>query len=110
MKILITNDDGIQASALPDLVKWAKKYGEVTVIAPKVEQSAKSHAIEIHKPFRLEPVDLVEGVTAFSLDSTPADCVRYGILGRGEQFDLVISGVNRGLNVGVDIIYSGTVE
>ena len=109
MKILITNDDGIQAAGLPALVQWAKKYGEVTVIAPKVEQSAKSHAIEIHKPFRLEPVDLYEGVTAFSLDSTPADCVRYGILGRNEKFDLVISGINRGLNVGVDIIYSGTV-
>ena len=109
MKILITNDDGIQAPGLPALVQWAKKYGEVTVIAPKVEQSAKSHAIEIRKPFRLEQVELVEGVTAYSLDSTPADCVRYGILGRGEQFDLVISGVNRGLNVGVDIIYSGTV-
>lgn len=109
MKILITNDDGIQAAGLPALVAWAKKYGEVTVIAPKVEQSAKSHAIEIHRPFRLEPVELCEGVTAFSLDSTPADCVRYGILGRNEKFDLVISGINRGLNVGVDIIYSGTV-
>ena len=109
MNILITNDDGIQAAGLPALVQWAKKYGQVTVIAPKVEQSAKSHAIEIHKPFRLEPVDLWEGVTAFSLDSTPADCVRYGILGRKDHYDLVISGINRGLNVGMDIIYSGTV-
>lgn len=110
MRILITNDDGIQAPALPSLVQWAKKYGQVTVIAPKVEQSAKSHAIEIHKPFSLEKVDMGEGVTAFALDSTPADCVRYGILGRNEQFDLVISGINRGLNIGVDIIYSGTVS
>jgi 5'-nucleotidase len=109
MKILITNDDGIQAAGLPGLIAWAKKYGEVTVICPKVEQSGKSHGIEIHKPFTLDKVDMGEGVTAFALDSTPADCVRYAILGRKEQFDLVISGINRGLNVGADIMYSGTV-
>ena len=109
MRILITNDDGIQAAGLPGLVEWAKKYGEVTVICPKVEQSGKSHGIEIHKGFSLEQVDLCPGVTAFALDSTPADCVRYAILGRKESFDLVISGINRGLNVGADIMYSGTV-
>ena len=109
MRILITNDDGIQAAGLPALVQWATKYGEVTVIAPKVEQSGKSHGIEIHKGFRLEEVDFGPGVTAFALDSTPADCVRYAILGRKEKFDLVISGINRGLNVGADMMYSGTV-
>ena len=109
MRILITNDDGIQAAGLLPLVQWAQKYGAVTVVAPKIEQSGKSHGIEIHKSFSLEPVDLGPGVTAFALDSTPADCVRYAILGRKEQFDLVISGINRGLNVGADIMYSGTV-
>ncbi len=109
MRILITNDDGIQAAGLLPLVRWAQKYGEVTVVAPKIEQSGKSHGIEIHKSFSLEAVDFGPGVTAFALDSTPADCVRYAILGRKEQFDLVISGINRGLNVGADIMYSGTV-
>ena len=109
MRILITNDDGIQAPGLIPLAQWASKYGEVTVIAPKVEQSGKSHGIEIHKSFALEKVALCEGVTAYALDSTPADCVRYAILGRREQFDLVISGINRGLNIGADIMYSGTV-
>lgn len=109
MRILITNDDGIQAAGLLPLVRWAQNYGEVTVVAPKVEQSGKSHGIEIHKGFSLEEVDFGPGVTAFALDSTPADCVRYAILGRKEQFDLVISGINRGLNVGADIMYSGTV-
>lgn len=109
MNILITNDDGIYASQLVPLVKWAQKYGQVTVIAPKVEQSGKSHGIEIHKSFSFEKVDLAEGVEAYALDSTPADCVRYAILGRKEQFDLVISGINRGLNIGADIMYSGTV-
>lgn len=109
MRILITNDDGIYASGLVPLVKWARKYGEVTVIAPKIEQSGKSHGIEIHKAFSLEPVELVEGARAYALDSTPADCVRYAVLGMKEQFDLVISGINRGLNIGADIMYSGTV-
>ena len=109
MRILITNDDGIQASGLIPLVKWAMKLGQVTVIAPKVEQSGKSHGIEIHKSFSLEQVDLVDGVASYALDSTPADCVRYAILGRKDQYDLVISGINRGLNVGADIMYSGTV-
>ena len=109
MRILITNDDGIYAPGLIPLVKWAMKLGQVTVIAPKVEQSGKSHGIEIHKGFSFEKVELVEGAEAYALDSTPADCVRYAILGRKEQYDLVISGINRGLNVGADIMYSGTV-
>ena len=73
MKILITNDDGIQAAALPALVAWAKKYGEVTVICPKVEQSGKSHGIEIHKPFSFEKVDMGEGVAAFALMASAGD-------------------------------------
>lgn len=109
MRILIVNDDGIQASQLPALVTWAQKYGEVTVVAPKYEQSGKSHGIEIHKSFALEQVDLVPGAECYALDSTPADCVRYAILGMKRQFDLVISGINRGLNIGADIMYSGTV-
>ena len=109
MRILIVNDDGIQAAQLPALAKWAQQLGEVVVVAPKVEQSGKSHGIEIHKAFSLEKVDLVPGVEAYALDSTPADCVRFAILGMKWQFDLVISGINRGLNVGADIMYSGTV-
>ena len=109
MRILITNDDGIQASQLPHLVRWAQKLGEVTVVAPKTEQSAKSHGIEIRKAFEVKPVELVPGVPAYAVDSTPADCVRYAVLGLGLKFDLVISGINRGLNIGSDILYSGTV-
>ena len=109
MKILITNDDGIYASELIPLVKWAKNLGEVVVAAPKVEQSGKSHGIEIHKAFEVKQVDLVDGIRAYAVDSTPADCVRFAILGLKEEFDLVISGINRGLNIGADIMYSGTV-
>ena len=108
MKICITNDDGIRSEGLLRLVEWAKQHGEVYVYAPKVEQSAKSHAVEIHKPFEAKMVEMDGVVRAWAVDSTPADCVRFAVLGQHEQFDLVISGVNRGLNIGQDIMYSGT--
>ena len=110
MRILITNDDGIYAAGVLPLVKWAQTKGEVVVVAPKVEQSAKSHGIEIHKSFEAKKVDIFPGVTALAVDSTPADCVRLAILGLKMEFDLVISGINRGLNIGRDIMYSGTVS
>ena len=109
MKILITNDDGIYAEGIKALVEWAKRYGEVTVVAPKSEQSGKSHAIEFVHPIEIKKLDLFEGVRAYRMDSTPADCVRFANSGLGERFDLVLSGVNRGVNVGIDVIYSGTV-
>lgn len=109
MKILITNDDGIFAPGIYALAKWAQTLGEVTVIAPKHEQSAKSHGINIISEFEVKEVDFMPGVRAYSVDSTPADCIRYGLVGLGEQFDLILSGINRGVNIGRDIVYSGTV-
>lgn len=109
MNILITNDDGILAPALPHFARWAQQYGNVTVIAPKVEQSGMSHAIVFTRPIEIKPVDIGEGIEAYSLDSTPADCVRYAVTSFGKAFDVVFSGVNRGLNLGKDIVYSGTV-
>ena len=108
MKICITNDDGIYSEGLQRLVAWARKLGEVHVYAPKVEQSAKSPAVEIHKAFEAKPAAVTGAVKAWAVDSTPADCVRFAVLGQKERFDLVISGVNRGLNIGQDIMYSGT--
>ena len=108
MRICITNDDGIHSEGLLRLVAWAQKLGEVHVYAPKVEQSAKSHAVEIHKAFEAKPATVPGAVSAWAVDSTPADCVRFAVLGCHERFDLVISGVNRGLNIGQDIMYSGT--
>lgn len=108
MNILITNDDGIFAPGIECLIQWAKKLGQVTVAAPAVEQSAKSHAIEIHRPFRAEQVAHPAGVEAWAVHSTPADCVRFMVLGLGRTYDLVLSGINRGLNVGADTMYSGT--
>lgn len=109
MKILITNDDGINNIGIKLLAQWAKKLGEVIVVAPKEEQSAKSHAIDFTRPIEIKKVPFIEGVTAYSMDSTPADCVRFAVLGLKEKFDLVLSGINKGVNLGGDIVYSGTV-
>ncbi len=109
MKILITNDDGMNAPQLIPLIRWCQKLGQVTTIVPKYEQSGKSQGIELHRAFSVEDLEPQPGVRITAVDSTPADCVRYGILGRKETFDLVISGINRGFNMGGDIMYSGTV-
>ena len=108
MRFLIVNVDGINAQGIKLLVKWALKYGEVTVVAPKHEQSGKSHAIDFINPLEIKRVDYLEGVEAWSMESTPADCVRFGIFGLHKQYDVVLSGINRGVNMSGDIIYSGT--
>lgn len=109
MKFLIVNDDGIDAVGIRHLAEWAKRYGEVTVSAPKHEQSGKSHAINFMTPFEIKKVDLTDGVVAYSVDSTPADCTRFGIIGLKTEYDLVLSGINYGVNMSGDIVYSGTV-
>jgi len=109
MKILITNDDSIRSPVLPTLVRWAEKLGEVVTVVPKYQQSGKSHSIALRDPFEVRQVALAPGLTACTVDSSPADCVRYAVLGMKEKFDLVISGINCGFNLGQDMIYSGTV-
>ena len=108
MRILIVNDDGMHAAQLPNLIRWARQYGDVTTFVPKVEQSGKSHSFTLHRDFEVKEQRIAEDITLWSVDSTPADCVRFAVLGKGLKFDLVISGVNRGYNMGADIMYSGT--
>ena len=108
MRILITNDDGYSAEGIRALALWAKKLGDVTVIAPKIEQSGKSHAIDFTRPIEIKEVEEIPGVRTVYVDSTPADCIRYAILGEEQTYDLVLSGINRGVNMGVDLVYSGT--
>ena len=110
IKILVTNDDGIDAVGLEYLVKVASKYGSVTVVAPKYEQSAKSQAIEVRKSFECKKIERFTGIDTYVIDSTPADCVRFAKYGLHYDFDLVLSGINRGYNMGEDIWYSGTVS
>ena len=109
MKILIVNDDGMDAAILPHLIRWARKLGEVTCVVPKVEQSGKSQAIDFLHPVEIREVSLSEDILVWAMDSTPADCVRFATSGLRKTYDLILSGINRGYNLGNDIAYSGTV-
>ncbi|MBQ4639860.1 MAG: 5'/3'-nucleotidase SurE [Clostridia bacterium] len=109
MRICITNDDGIHAKGLCVLARWAGKVGDVTIVAPRYQQSGKSHSIDIHQPYAVERAAHETGFAAWQVDSTPADCVRVAMMALGEKFDLVLSGINHGYNLGREITYSGTV-
>ena len=108
MKILITNDDGISSPVLPLLAKWAKGLGEVTIAVPSVEHSGKSQAIDFVHEIMVDTVEIAPDIFAYSVASTPADCVRFGVHALKNEYDLIISGINRGYNLGDDIVYSGT--
>ncbi|MCJ7821768.1 MAG: 5'/3'-nucleotidase SurE, partial [Armatimonadetes bacterium] len=110
MKILITNDDGIRAPGLTALHAALLPLGDVLVIAPERPRSACGHAITLHKPLRLMPVEMPDGSEGFAINGFPADCVALGVSDHlGGHPDLVVSGINLGPNLGVDMIYSGTV-
>lgn len=111
MKVLITNDDGINARGIQTLAKEIAKKHEVVIVAPREQKSASSHSITIHEPIRVRQ-EKVEGLDckAYSVVGTPADCTQIGVSLLNEKIDLVISGINRGLNAGTDILYSGTVS
>ncbi|WP_407398336.1 5'/3'-nucleotidase SurE [Anaerovibrio sp.] len=117
MKILISNDDGVQSPGIEALVKALHKDYEVVVAAPATQQSAKAHAITVGQPIyvdKYQPLADTYGIEAYSVFGTPADSVKLyleGLLGhKPEKYpDLVISGINNGSNLGTDLIYSGTV-
>ncbi len=105
-EILICNDDGIHGPGLPALISAMRRVGRVTVSVPEHERSADSHSLTLHKPIRVRKVS--DGV--YTLNGSPADCARFGVLEiLKTKVDLVVSGVNRGYNLGEDVIYSGTV-
>ncbi len=112
MQILVTNDDGIAAEGIKALVDSLKRIGNVAVVAPERERSAVGHAITMHKPLRANRVKYFgENVKAWSVNGTPSDCVKLGIEALLEKKpDLVFSGINRGPNLGTDVLYSGTVS
>ncbi|OEF95987.1 5'/3'-nucleotidase SurE [Desulfuribacillus alkaliarsenatis] len=111
MDILVTNDDGIHAKGLKALVKELSKIANVYVIAPDRERSATGHAITIHSPIRTTEVPgFTDATKAFQVDGTPADCVKLGISTLlDNKPDFVVSGINAGPNLGLDVLYSGTV-
>ena len=111
MRILVTNDDGVQSDGLFALVSALREVGSVTIVAPERQQSATGHAITLHKPLRLSEVTLRDGSPAFASNGTPSDCAALGILeAMGGDVDLVVSGINHGPNLGWDVHYSGTVS
>ena len=111
MNILVVNDDGIRADGIICLSEMAKEFGQVWVVAPAQQCSAMSHRITIKRKLKVVKEEFpVEGVHAYSVDGTPADCVKAGIhLIMPEKPDIVFSGINHGYNAGCDIVYSGTV-
>lgn len=110
MNLLITNDDGIDSEGIAVLARAATAFGKVTVVAPAAQCSAMSHKITIHGTLVMEKVDFpVEGVDAYRLTGTPADCVKAALDTGVLVPDVVLSGINKGYNVGFDVVYSGTV-
>jgi 5'-nucleotidase len=109
--ILITNDDGIMAPGIRNLVEAVKDLGKVVVVAPDKPQSGMGHAITIGLPLRLHPVTLFDGVEAFQCSGTPVDCVKLAVdkvLHR--KPDICLSGINHGANHSINVIYSGTMS
>lgn len=112
MRLLLVNDDGIHAEGINKLAMALEKEHEVIIVAPDDERSAQSHALTLRKPLVVKEVKL-EGINskAYSVSGTPADCVRVAVSKLLEEpVDMVISGINNGLNVGMDVLYSGTVS
>lgn len=115
MNILITNDDGIQSKGIDLLAKYIYKYfgveqNQIWIIAPKEEMSAVSQRITLKTGIQIQKEnDLLEGMPTYTVTGTPADCVKVAIHHFCYQPDIVFSGVNKGYNLGNDILYSGTV-
>jgi len=113
MKVLLTNDDGIDAQGLQTMRRALLEVPgvELAVIAPDSNRSATARSITTRRPLRIREVEFGDGTVGYATDGTPVDCVRFSRLGLVEGFeaDLVVSGINHGSNLGDDITYSGTV-
>ena len=106
-KILVTNDDGIHSQGIIALAEALRDVGDVTVVAPSHEMSAASHSLTLVRPLRIDKIN----DDHYSVDGTPTDCVTLAMnhILRDDPPDLVVSGINRGGNLGDDVMYSGTV-
>ena len=111
MKFLLTNDDGIASPGLAAIVEVMKQYGEVFVVCPDRDKSAVGHSITFREPLKvLETSVFGEGVKAWTVNGTPADCVKIALqILVPNEIDFVVSGMNLGSNVGRDSYYSGTI-
>ena len=110
MNILISNDDGINSAGIKSLAKAFSRLGNVYVVAPEGERSSNSHHLTCVGKVKIEKRDLENVAEAYALWGTPADCVYLGLdFLFKDRIDLVVSGINIGLNVSTDIVYSGTI-
>ena len=107
MRILVSNDDGIYSPGIAVLAAIASEFGSVRVVAPDVERSSMGHAVTASRPLSYRATRL-EGLTAYRVNGTPADCVSLGAY-HWEKVDVVLSGLNLGFNLGNSIWHSGTV-
>ena len=107
MRILVSNDDGIYSPGIAALAQVASEFGDVRVVAPDVERSSAGHSITASRPLSYRPT-LIQGLSAYRVNGTPADCVALGAY-HWDKVDLVLSGLNIGLNLGNSIWHSGTV-
>lgn len=110
MNVLVCNDDGIYSEGIIALALMLYKKGyNVTVVAPANNCSGYGHYASFYKPVEVRKEQYPEGIEAYSLSGSPVDCVIYGLRGLNRKFDLVCSGINRGSNLGSEVLYSGTV-
>jgi len=107
MRILVTNDDGIQSPGITALAEALSAIGEVWIVAPDRERTAVAHAVTLHKPLRLHRV----APRTFAVNGTPVDCVNLALLKiMPKPPSILVSGINKGVNLGDDVMYSGTVS
>ncbi len=110
MNVLVCNDDGINSEGIIALALVLLKNGHnVTVVAPESNRSGFAHSTTFYREVAIKKVQFSEGIEAYSLSGTPADCAKYGITQLGKKFDLVLGGINNGSNLGTEVLYSGTV-
>ncbi|MCA9228462.1 MAG: 5'/3'-nucleotidase SurE, partial [Planctomycetales bacterium] len=110
MQIMLTNDDGIYAPGLAALERELRKLGDVCVCAPATEQSGVAHSITFLSPLTCKEIFDGDRRRGWAVEGSPADCVKLGVFELCPQRpDLVVSGINGGLNAGINVLYSGTV-
>lgn len=107
IRILVSNDDGVYSPGIAALARVAQKFGDVRVVAPDVEQSSAGHAITASRPVRYRRTRILEGIEAYRVNGTPADCVALGAY-HWDHVDVVLSGINLGPNLGNATWHSGT--
>lgn len=110
LKVLLVNDDGINADGISALVNALKPVAFLTVVAPSYENSAKSHSLTTKTPIECRKNTKFEGVEAYEIAGTPADCVKFALKRLELQCDVIVSGINHGRNLATDVLYSGTVS